>query len=99
MGRFLRPLTYGHYPREMLEELTIRMPEFTKEESEKLKTSLDFVGLNYYGAFFSTPLASVNSSQLNYHSDLRVNWTGIIINFDRFQLYEMISSPFNINFI
>lgn len=52
------------------------MPEFTEEESEKLKESLDFVGLNYYGAFFSTPLANVNSSQLSYGADLRVNWTG-----------------------
>lgn len=78
MGRFLRPLTYGHYPAEMLEDVNIRLPEFTPEESEKLRKSLDFVGLNYYGAFFSTPLASVNSSQLNYETDLRVNWTGTI---------------------
>ncbi|CAE6026083.1 unnamed protein product [Arabidopsis arenosa] len=75
LGWFLRPLTYGHYPAEMLEDVNIRLPEFTPEESEKLRTSLDFVGLNYYGAFFSTPLASVNSSQLNYETDLRVNWT------------------------
>jgi len=78
MGRFLRPLTYGQYPAEMLEDVNIRLREFTPEESEKLRKSLDFVGLNYYGAFFSTPLAKVNSSQLNYETDLRVNWTGTI---------------------
>ncbi|KAL1221805.1 Beta-glucosidase 33 [Cardamine amara subsp. amara] len=75
LGWFLSPLTYGHYPTRMLKDLNIRMPEFTEEESEKLKESLDFVGLNYYGAFFSTPLAHVNSSQLSYGADLSVNWT------------------------
>ncbi|VVB07357.1 unnamed protein product [Arabis nemorensis] len=75
LGWFLRPLTYGHYPMEMQNDVNIRLREFTEEESEKLKKSLDFVGLNYYGAFFSTPLANVNSSQLSYASDMHVNWT------------------------
>lgn len=77
MGRFLRPLVYGQYPTEMLEEIhPRRLKPFSPEESKKLKGSLDFVGLNYYGTFFSTPLASVNSSQISYMSDMHVNWTG-----------------------
>ncbi|CAN8315793.1 unnamed protein product [Cochlearia groenlandica] len=75
LGWFLRPLTYGEYPVEMHKDVNIRLPEFTIEESEKLKKSLDFVGLNYFGAFFSTPLVNGNSSQLSYGADLGVNWT------------------------
>ncbi|KAH0925545.1 hypothetical protein HID58_017801 [Brassica napus] len=67
---FLRPLTYGHYPTVMQKDVNVRLPEFTKEESEKLKKSLDFVGLNYYGAFFTTPLTNINASELSYTNDV-----------------------------
>ncbi|KAL0671071.1 hypothetical protein Bca4012_033775 [Brassica carinata] len=77
LGWFLRPLVYGQYPKEMLEGTTSRVKAFTPEESKRLRGSLDYVGINYYGAFFSTPLATVNSSQISYHSDMRVNWTGM----------------------
>lgn len=70
MCRFLRPLTYGHYPTVMQKDVNIRLPEFTEEESKKLKKSLDFVGLNYYGAFFTTPLTNINASELSYSNDL-----------------------------
>ncbi|CAH2059712.1 unnamed protein product [Thlaspi arvense] len=77
LGWFLRPLVYGQYPTEMLQDQNLkeRLTPFKPEESEKLKGSLDFVGLNYYGAFFSTPLTNLNSSQISYISDVRVNWT------------------------
>ncbi|CAA7049474.1 unnamed protein product [Microthlaspi erraticum] len=76
LGWFLRPLVYGQYPKDMLQEIDPRrLKPFSPEESKKLKGSLDFVGLNYYGTFFSTPLANVNSSQISYMSDMRVNWT------------------------
>ncbi|KAH0883239.1 hypothetical protein HID58_059335 [Brassica napus] len=67
---FLRPLTYGHYPTVMQKDVNVRLPEFTEEESEKLKKSLDFVGLNYYGAFFTTPLTNINASELSYTNDV-----------------------------
>ncbi|KAJ0240183.1 Beta-glucosidase 33 [Hirschfeldia incana] len=70
LGWFLRPLTYGHYPTVMQKDVNIRLPEFTEEESKKLKKSLDFVGLNYYGAFFTTPLTNINASELSYSNDL-----------------------------
>ncbi|ESQ51872.1 hypothetical protein EUTSA_v10016402mg [Eutrema salsugineum] len=75
LGWFLRPLTYGQYPTEMQQDLKDRLPNITEELSEKLKGSLDFVGLNYYGAFFSTPLANVNSSRINYVFDMGANTT------------------------
>ena len=80
VDRFLRPLVYGQYPKEMLEGTTSRVEAFTPEESKRLRGSLDYVGINYYGAFFSTPLTNVNSSQISYHSDMRVNWTGANLN-------------------
>ena len=76
MCRFLRPLTYGHYPTVMQKDVNVRLPEFTKEESEKLKKSLDFVGLNYYGAFFTTPLTNINASELSYTNDVGAKLSG-----------------------
>lgn len=49
-------ILYGQYPKEMLEDpdLSKRLKEFSPNQSEKLIFFLDFVGLNYHGAFFST---------------------------------------------
>ncbi|KAM7473713.1 hypothetical protein LguiB_020956 [Lonicera macranthoides] len=48
--RFMAPLSFGHYPRTMVERLGERLPDFTDEQSEMLKGSADFIGLNYYTA-------------------------------------------------
>ena len=81
MCRFLRPLTYGHYPTVMQKDVNVRLPEFTEEESEKLKKSLDFVGLNYYGAFFTTPLTNINASELSYTNDVGAKLSGAFFPF------------------
>ena len=48
------PLTNGEYPHSMRSLVGDRLPEFTKEESEMLKGSFDFLGLNYYTANYAT---------------------------------------------
>ncbi|CAN0923918.1 Beta-glucosidase 24 [Linum grandiflorum] len=51
-GWYMDPLTYGHYPRTMVDLLGSRLPTFTEEESYLLKNSFDFLGLNYYTGFY-----------------------------------------------
>ena len=46
------PLTYGYYPRTMVDLLGPRLPKFTEEESHLLKKSYDFLGLNYYTGYY-----------------------------------------------
>ncbi|CAA7022671.1 unnamed protein product [Microthlaspi erraticum] len=48
VGWFLDPLVYGDYPKIMKELVGDRLPIFTPEQSDLVKGSLDFLGLNYY---------------------------------------------------
>ncbi|XP_010556967.1 PREDICTED: beta-glucosidase 33 [Tarenaya hassleriana] len=77
LGWFLHPLTYGDYPQIMKETVGERLPPFSKEESRKLTTSMDFVGLNYYGAFFTTSRNDVNRSQISYANDHGLDWKNV----------------------
>lgn len=51
--RILDPLFFGDYPASM-RQYDMALPKFTKEQSEMLKGSCDFVGLNQYTAKFAT---------------------------------------------
>ncbi|KAE9548013.1 hypothetical protein FO519_008774 [Halicephalobus sp. NKZ332] len=61
VGLYTNPVIYGDYPDIVKERVwkiskeqgrvTSRLPEFTKEEMEDLKGSVDFVGINYYFSF------------------------------------------------
>ncbi|KAK9283146.1 hypothetical protein L1049_011377 [Liquidambar formosana] len=50
---FMDPLTYGHYPQVMRTLLGERLPKFTEEQSEMVKGSFDFIGMNYYTAHYA----------------------------------------------
>ncbi|KAF8052772.1 hypothetical protein N665_1507s0001, partial [Sinapis alba] len=54
VGWFLDPLVYGDYPKTMKEIIGDRLPRFTPQESELVKGSLDFLGLNYYVTQYAT---------------------------------------------
>ncbi|XBI96738.1 hypothetical protein VPH35_032979 [Triticum aestivum] len=53
MGWFLEPVVRGDYPFSMRSLIGDRLPMFTKEEQEKLASSCDIMGLNYYTSRFS----------------------------------------------
>ena len=53
MGWFLEPVVRGDYPFSMRSLIGDRLPKFTKEEQEKLASSCDIMGLNYYTSRFS----------------------------------------------
>ncbi|KAI7733206.1 hypothetical protein M8C21_006170 [Ambrosia artemisiifolia] len=60
-GWFMEPLFSGKYPNTMIENVTDgRLPKFTKEQSELVKGSYDFLGLNYYVSQYATTAPETN---------------------------------------
>jgi beta-glucosidase len=56
----LDPLIYGDYPNVMKRNVGTRLPTFTNLESNQVKGSFDFLGVNYY----STSYVKDDSSKL-----------------------------------
>lgn len=52
LGWFLDPLFFGDYPASMRERVANRLPSFSSEESNLVKGSLDFVGINHYTTYY-----------------------------------------------
>ena len=53
-----------------------RLPKFSPAESKMLKGSYDFLGINYYTSHYaSTSTSAVNSKQLSWTVDGRLNLT------------------------
>jgi beta-glucosidase len=52
LSRFLDPIILGKYPTEMREILGSDLPVFSKYELEKLKSGVDFIGINQYTSFY-----------------------------------------------
>lgn len=72
------PLTNGEYPDSMRSLVGNRLPKFTKQESKLLKGSFDFVGLNYYTAYYASYAPNVNNSaNASYLTDALVNITSM----------------------
>ncbi|KAK9282878.1 hypothetical protein L1049_011103 [Liquidambar formosana] len=76
LGWFMDPLTYGDYPHSMHAHVQQRLPKFTNEQSMIVKGSFDFIGMNYYTAFYAANVVP-NSNTLNvsYSTDSLVNLT------------------------
>ncbi|EAZ31332.1 hypothetical protein OsJ_15449 [Oryza sativa Japonica Group] len=52
--RFLDPIFFGDYPREMREILSSNLPKFTPEEKKLLQNNkVDFIGINHYTAIYA----------------------------------------------
>ncbi|KAJ4826054.1 hypothetical protein Tsubulata_042006 [Turnera subulata] len=62
---FLDPLTYGDYPRTMREYVKNRLPMFTQTQSEMLRGSLDFLGLNYYSSRYVKNVESQDPERIS----------------------------------
>ncbi|XP_059429778.1 cyanogenic beta-glucosidase-like isoform X2 [Corylus avellana] len=75
LGWFLDPLTYGDYPHSMQFLVGKRLPKFTKEQSELVKWSFDFIGLNYYTTNYAAYAAHLNSGNASYSKDSLANLT------------------------
>lgn len=51
--RFLDPIIHGKYPKEVQEIIGNDLPVFTEYDLEKLKSGLDFIGINHYTSFYA----------------------------------------------
>uniref|UniRef100_A0A5B7AWG1 Putative strictosidine beta-D-glucosidase n=2 Tax=cellular organisms TaxID=131567 RepID=A0A5B7AWG1_DAVIN len=74
IGWFMDPMTTGDYPLSMRTNVGSRLPKFSEEQSELLKGSFDFIGLNYYTANYATD-AKPTTGNLSYNTDSLVEAT------------------------
>lgn len=74
LHRILHPMTFGDYPKIMRKIVGSRLPTFTYEQSNLVKGSLDFLGVNYYTSKYAEDSNS-SSILLSYTTDSHVNNT------------------------
>ncbi|GMP88262.1 hypothetical protein CsSME_00040312 [Camellia sinensis var. sinensis] len=72
-GWFMDPLTTGDYPQIMRSLVGSRLPTFSKEQSNLLIESFDFLGLNYYSAVYAANAPNSFTLIPSYITDSRVN--------------------------
>lgn len=56
IGWFADPLAFGDYPASMRELVGDRLPQFTREERDMLRGSMDYFALNHYTSRFARAL-------------------------------------------
>lgn len=73
----MEPLTKGEYPESMKSRASGRIPIFSNEESEMVKGSFDFLGLNYYTTYYvrHVPPHHPNSSITSYLTEFQAQIT------------------------
>ena len=77
LGWFMHPITFGEYPATMRRLVGSRLPEFTKAQSDKLKKSFDFLGVNYYTSNYAKAVVRApNGLKQQYSTDNWVTQTG-----------------------
>jgi len=74
-GWCMDPLTNGDYPHSMRSLVKDRLPKFTKEQSKLVKGSFDFIGLNYYTAYYATYATQPTGDRASYATDAAANLT------------------------
>ncbi|WCJ19060.1 beta glucosidase 12 [Euphorbia peplus] len=77
LGWFMEPLHSGSYPPEMIAKVGNRLPKFSKKESEIVKGSYDFVGVNYYTTIYAFNSSCNFQNGTTYINDRCVNGTGV----------------------
>ncbi|KFK40508.1 hypothetical protein AALP_AA2G005000 [Arabis alpina] len=88
LGWMLKPLIFGDYPDTMKQTVGSRLPVFTKEESELVKGSADFLGIIHYYAATVTSKKSSHSGNPDFYKDLSVSMK-FFANFSRFK-YDVV---------
>ncbi|KAK3006567.1 hypothetical protein RJ639_016397 [Escallonia herrerae] len=69
-GWYMEPLKSGTYPSQMVTHVEDRLPKFTEEQSQLVKGSFEFIGLNYYTGAYAADIPCSNNGTKN-HSYLR----------------------------
>ncbi|XP_030972671.1 beta-glucosidase 11-like isoform X9 [Quercus lobata] len=77
IGWYADPLVYGDYPDVMKKYLGSRLPAFTNFESNLVKGSFDFLGLNYYNMLYIKDDSSkLNMDVGDFDADMAIELTG-----------------------
>ncbi|XP_050274362.1 beta-glucosidase 12-like isoform X2 [Quercus robur] len=72
-GIFMDPLTNGDYPHSVRSLVGHRLPKFTKEQSNLVNGSFDFLGLNYYTANYAAYSHHSNAENASYLTNSLAN--------------------------
>ncbi|KAG8375744.1 hypothetical protein BUALT_Bualt10G0132200 [Buddleja alternifolia] len=76
LGWFLEPVLTGQYPQNMIDCVPpANLAPFSEKESELLKGSIDFLGLNYYTAKYAAD--DPHPSKIGYYGDQKAAYTFI----------------------
>ncbi|KAK7334801.1 hypothetical protein VNO80_26566 [Phaseolus coccineus] len=73
-GWYAHPLIYGDYPESMKCSVGARLAQFTKPQSEGLRKSTDFLGVNYYTTYYAENAAPVITNK-TFYTDILANPT------------------------
>ncbi|KNA25154.1 hypothetical protein SOVF_008800 [Spinacia oleracea] len=74
-GWFMDPITKGEYPRTMRSLVKGRLPKFSMEQSRMVNGSFDFLGLNYYTAYYASYSPGLKLAKHSYITDSIVTQT------------------------
>ncbi|GMH05099.1 hypothetical protein Nepgr_006939 [Nepenthes gracilis] len=74
-GWITDPITFGDYPETMKSIVGNRLPKFTKEQSNILKHSYDFIGINYYTSSYAADNPFPSTTNLSYTTDSHTTLT------------------------
>lgn len=69
-------MIYGDYPEIVKKYAGNKLPSFTTEQSNMLKNSSDFIGVNYYTSRFVTHIPRIDPAKPRFKTDNHVELTG-----------------------
>ncbi|KAH9619538.1 hypothetical protein KSS87_014651 [Heliosperma pusillum] len=96
IGWFMEPLMYGDYPAIMKKNAGSKLPVFTRSETELLKESFDFIGLNYYTVIrVKDSSASLTKKTRDYLADQATTWI-YIGGSDPFSETQFMNTPWGL---
>ncbi|XP_066159983.1 probable inactive beta-glucosidase 33 isoform X1 [Oryza sativa Japonica Group] len=72
IGWFLHPLVHGDYPPVMRSRVGVRLPSITASDSEKIRGSFDFIGINHYYVIFVQSIDANEQKLRDYYIDAGV---------------------------
>lgn len=78
--RFLNPFKFGDYPDIMKRNAGSRLPSFTQKESNLVRGSIDFLGINFYYSFYvkNSP-GSLQMEDRDYMADMSVEMASMFL--------------------
>ncbi|XP_058728978.1 beta-glucosidase 11-like [Vicia villosa] len=74
IGWFLNPFIFGEYPDTMKKNVGSRLPYFTTRESNLVKGSIDFLGINFYYALYVKNRQKSLQEENRYTTDMTVEF-------------------------